>query len=241
MGNTGLKDFRAARKSGGLPVSGSGSIHPMNKVRLRALLKLLLFGGLLVGSLTNVASAQSITGTTGDGIVYSASAGAVSVVGYSGTGGGLVIPSSVTISGSDLPVTTIAGHAFMDVTSLTAVSIPSGVTTIGDGAFELCSGLIDVTIPPTVTSLGDYAFENCFSLTSITIPGSVTSIGNSEFSNCWNLASITISNGVTNIGTYAFFQCSSLTNVLLPPASPPSGPMPSILAASLPASPFPPP
>ena len=84
--------------------------------------------------------------------------------------GSVVIPSTVTYSGTT-----------------------SSVTSIGDNAFAYCSGLTSVTIPNSVTSIGRYAFDGCSGLTSVTIPNSVTSIGYEAFNNCRGLTKVEIS------------------------------------------------
>ena len=57
---------------------------------------------------------------------------------YNSYTGSVVIPSTVTYSGTIYPV-----------------------TSIGYKAFYNCSGLTSVTIPNSVTSIGGYAFHNC--------------------------------------------------------------------------------
>ena len=118
-----------------------------------------------------------------------------------------IIPNSVT---------SIAGWAFYDCSSLTSITIPNSVTEIGDAAFWGCSGLTCVTIGNSVTSIGDRAFSGCSGLTSVTIPNSVTSIGLGAFSYCSGLTSVTIPNSVTEIGEGAFRGCSGLTSVTIP-------------------------
>ena len=61
------------------------------------------------------------------------------------------------------------------------VVIPDGVTSIAGTAFFNCTSLSSVTIPDSVTSIGDYAFDNCTSLTSIVIPNSVRKIDKYTF------------------------------------------------------------
>jgi hypothetical protein len=114
--------------------------------------------------------------------------GTCAITGYSGSGGAVTIPSSIS--------------------GLT-------VTSIGSGAFEYGSGLTSVTIPGSVTSIGSVAFYYCTGLTSITIPNSVTSIGRQAFEYCWSqsLTTITIGSGVTSLGEYAFSGCTYLTKV----------------------------
>ena len=142
-------------------------------------------------------------------------------------------------------LTTIAGKAFYECTSLTSVTIGNGVTSIGDKAFYCCTLLTSITIPDSVTSIGEYAFSGCDSLTSVTIgngvteigdwtfsscdsltrvdiPDSVTSIGDGAFWGCTSLTSVTIGNGVTSIGGEAFESCHSLAYVFCMPTTPPT-------------------
>jgi len=106
---------------------------------------------------------------------YTTNNGAITITGYSGAGGAVTIPD--TISG--LPVTSIGEYAFWSCTNLTSVTIPDSVTSIGNWAFARTS-LTSIFIPASVTSIGDWAFAYT-SLTSITIPNSVTSIGDNLF------------------------------------------------------------
>src|ERR1041384_2837828 len=125
--------------------------------------------------------------------------GTITITGYTGTGGVVVIPS--TING--LPVTSIGYEAFQD-SSITGVTIPNSVTNIGEAAFSYCYSLTDFTIPDSVTSIGDFAFSGS-SLTNITLGSGVTSIGVSAFSGVVGeghhlgcpLINVTIPNSVT--------------------------------------------
>jgi hypothetical protein len=78
----------------------------------------------------------------------------ITITGYSGGGGNVVIPS--TIEG--LPVTAIAPYAFFAETSITSVTIPNTITTIGAWAFYYCIGLTNVTIPASVDTIMDAVF-----------------------------------------------------------------------------------
>ena len=127
--------------------------------------------------------------------------------------GSVVIPSTVTYSGTTYSVTSINYRAFYNCSGLTSVTIGNSVTSIGYEAFSGCSGLTSLTIPNSVTSIGNYAFQYCSGLTSVTIPNSVTSIGGSAFYYCSGLTSVTIPNSVTEIGSNAFYNCSALTKV----------------------------
>ncbi|MBR5844636.1 MAG: leucine-rich repeat domain-containing protein [Bacteroidaceae bacterium] len=129
---------------------------------------------------------------------------------YTGT---VVIPATVTSSGTTYNVTSIGKQAFYRCSSLTSVTIPNSVSSIGKEAFRQCSGLIEITIPNSVSSIDDYAFYGCTGLTEVTIPNSVTSIGSSAFGSCSGLTEITIPGSVTSIGDYAFSHCSGLTKI----------------------------
>lgn len=107
--------------------------------------------------------------------------------------GAVIIPSSVTSSGTSYSVIEIGDDAFSDCYGLTSITIPNSVTSIGNYAFYRCSGLTLETIPNSVTYIGEGAFMNCSELTSITIPNSVTLIGSSAFYNCERLAEVNIS------------------------------------------------
>ena len=100
------------------------------------------------------------------------------------------IESSVTINGTDYPVTSIGASAFYQCQGLTSVTIPDYVTSIGYAAFSLCQGLTSVTIPDSVTSIDGEAFYACIALTSIDILGDSVSIGINCFRSCNVLASI---------------------------------------------------
>ena len=140
---------------------------------------------------------------------------------YNSYSGSVVIPSTVTYSGTTYSVTSIGSHAFYKCSRLTSVTIPNSVTSIGNQAFEYCIELTSVTIPNSVTSIDSYAFSGCSGLTSVTIPNSVTSIGEFAFYNCTGLTSVTIPNSVTSIGGGAFY-CCSLNLIRCDAVTPPS-------------------
>lgn len=145
-------------------------------------------------------------------LTFSTNNGAITITGYTGSAGSLVIPSTT----NGWPVTSIGDSAFYTNSSLTGVSIPNSVTNIGDYAFYECSSLSAVTMNNSVTSIGAWAFFYDVSLTNITIPNSVTIIGSYAFNHCHSLVSVLIGTNVTNIGILAFAQCFSLTNITIP-------------------------
>ena len=92
----------------------------------------------LTAVLTLVTTIASALSFTVGGIKYITNGdGAVSVTrnDYSGV---VVIPNSVTYSGTTYSVTSISGSAFFGCTGLTSVTIPESVTSIGGYAFYDC-------------------------------------------------------------------------------------------------------
>jgi len=157
---------------------------------------------------------QIITGTDGDfQYSYGTLTQAVTITGYTGTGGNVTIPAEI----DGKPVTAIIdggsnGNGVFSYKQLTSVTIPNSVTSIGRAAFSY-NQLTSVTIPNSVTSIGSAAFYDN-QLTSVVIPNSVTEIGGIAFSDN-QLTSVVISNSVTFIGDGAFFL-NRLTSVTIP-------------------------
>ena len=195
----------------------------------------------------NLAAGISATAAAQSGdFTYTSSNGAVTITGYTGVGGAVVIPALIDA----LPVRVIGASAFQGKASLTSVSIPASVTSISDEAFRECTGITSVSIPAGVTSIGDSAFYYCTGLTSISIPASVTTIGRAAFGQTGlsainldpanaaymlvegvlynralttliqcpakKIGSVVIPASVTSIGDEAFFSCTGITSVSIP-------------------------
>jgi hypothetical protein len=147
-----------------------------------------------------------------NGYTYSVNAGKVTILGYSGAGGSIVIPSSF----GAYPTTVIGNGAFSHIANLTSVTIPDSVTSIGSEAFYLCTGLVSVIMGNGVASIGQMAFSSCSSLTSVDIPDSVSYIGGWGFVSCTSLATVDLPFNLTGIGDSTFAYCGSLTSVSIP-------------------------
>jgi len=155
---------------------------------------------------------------------YGVAGSNIQIYEYTGLGGDVVIPEEI----EGMPVTTIARYAFRNITSLTAVSIPTNVTAIFNNAFSGCTGLTTVSLSATLDDLRDGAFTQCTGLTNITVspdnPGLSSSNGILYNKTGTTLiqfpggigGSITIVEGVTCIGYSAFLGSIALTNVLFP-------------------------
>lgn len=191
---------------------GQPSRSKCQRIRLLGLVWLAL-----LLTLSGVAYAQSVTGTTSDGLIYSTSNSQITITGYAGPGGFVNMSGTINVSGTDLPVTSIGNNAFASCTGLTGVTIPGGVISIGNSAFEYCSSLTSVVIPSSVTSIGSMAFLNCSKLTSVTIPSGVTSIRGYAFRGCSSLTIVTIPSSVTSLGGSAFDYTTNLTSITVDP------------------------
>ncbi len=145
------------------------------------------------------------------------------VTGYTGSGGAVVIPDTITWGGTDYTVTAIADRVYVNgyyigafangKTTITSVTIPDSVTTIGSDAFKDCTVLKGVTTGNGVTSIGGSAFQGCTSLAELTLGSSVTTIGSWAFRYCSGLTKVTIPDSVTSVDVNAFRDCTGLTEV----------------------------
>jgi hypothetical protein len=94
--------------------------------------------------------------------------GIVTITGYSGPAGVVVIPAAITINGAPFPVTAIGQGAFQG-NQLTSVTIPDSVETIKRGAFYSNPLLTSVTIGGGVTINHDESFPKGSSNHKITL------------------------------------------------------------------------
>jgi hypothetical protein len=130
---------------------------------------------------------------------FSTNNGALTVTGYTGLGGAVVIPSET----NGLVVVNVGDYAFQSVTSLIRVTIPDSITNIGSYAFNKCYGLTSVELGSGVVHIGIWAFGSCSTLTNLTIPSSVTNLGLGAFIMCSKLQSIVfLGNAPTVMGGF---------------------------------------
>ena len=115
--------------------------------------------------------------------------------GYTGTGGSLILPSTITDS---------RGRTFT-------------VIGVGSNAFEGIA-FSRVTIPHTLQYINSYAFRNCATLTAVYCERydydfALVSIGAEAFSGCSALEFLVLPKTLSAIGQNAFNGCTALTNV----------------------------
>lgn len=142
---------------------------------------------------------------------YTTSGNSVTITDYLGTGGDIVIPS--TIAGK--PVTALGPMSFWVDDNITSVVIPEGVTTIGKQAFNGDDNLAKITLPSTLKTIGQRAFYGT-AITEITIPEGVTTLSNEAFNSCDQLSKVTLPSTLVSIGANAFSRCTSLKELTLP-------------------------
>jgi Leucine Rich Repeat (LRR) protein len=159
-------------------------------------LKLLCF--LAISTVSYPATAEDYSYVTNDG--------AITITGYAGAGGNLIIPAAI----NGLPVKSIGDWAFLQSTDLDNVTIPDGICNIGDSAFYYCTGLSLVGIPNSVTNIGQAAFFHCTNLANLLLPNGLNTIGDCAFAQCSSLAIVTIPGSVSSFGHGVFYNCTNL-------------------------------
>ncbi len=103
--------------------------------------------------------------------------GGVTITGYTGSGGALVIPGKL----EGLPVIGIGDHAFANCRNLTSVVVPESVTSIGCGAFQSCAQLRDVSVSSHVTTIRPLTFAYCPRLSRIVFRGNAPAFAPTAF------------------------------------------------------------
>ena len=157
-------------------------------------------------------------------LTYMTANDAVTIIGYTGTGGAVTIP--VQLEG--LPVTAIGQSAFYGKTGLITVTLPDSVTIIGNTCFEGCSNLTNLTFGSGLSAIGYHPFFNCPSISSFTVSSSNPVYSSSNgilFDKSratliqypqGRVGSYTVPAGVTDIAYGAFDHCTGLTGVTIP-------------------------
>jgi hypothetical protein len=146
------------------------------------------------------------------GYSTNADGASVTITNYSGPGGAVSIPSTI----SNLSVTVIGGDAFYFNTTVTSVTMSNNITSIQDGAFLYCLNLASVTIGANVTNIGQSAFFDCYPLASVTVPSKVRAIGRTAFSGDFLTRVFFRGNAPSAVGSGAFELNSNPTAYYLP-------------------------
>ena len=120
--------------------------------------------------------------------------------------------SSVTLSGSTYPVTSIGNNAFLSSTTLTSIIIPSSITSIGSNGFQGTPASISVT------------FQNTTTIPTLTNPFGTSSTPSTQSSAIIQGTAYYLSTVTQNLQQLAEY----FTNVtpIYPPVPPPIPPIP---------------
>jgi len=149
---------------------------------------------------------------------------AVSIIGYHGIGGDVVLPSSIL----GKPVKKIANSAFEGCENIETISLPESLTAIGHYSFMTCRNLTSISIPANVTSIGIYVFNECGSLVSIdvdadnpnyaSVDGVMYDKGLTKLWQCpgGKSGDLSIPEGVATITAWSLSYCDKLINVSMP-------------------------
>lgn len=159
---------------------------------------------------------------------YTANNGTITITGYTGPGGAVIIPETI----DSLPVTTIAAYAFMNNAAVTGVTISRSVTNIGRNPFYFCSGLTNVLVDPAnpaYSSADGVLFSKDSTVLvqyppgkagGYTVPGTVTTIREAGFCSSTNLTSLAIPASTASIARDAFLYCTGLQTVTVAAGNP---------------------
>lgn len=191
-----------------------------------------------------IAPATASAATTDDGLIYTVANNEVTITGYNGAGGDLVIPAEIEGSPvTELGRTCFRASANPGADKLTSIVVPDSVKTIGTGAFFGCAELTTITLPEICSIAATSSFfRDCAKLEKVKLPSGTATIGNSMFSGCSALTEVTFAEPatVTSLGDDAFAGCSSLAEFTIPDSvttvSYSFRALPNLLKVTIPAS-----
>ena len=146
---------------------------------------LILIFLLLIGQLTRGQGFMVITNANGT----------LTITGYNGSSGDIVIPESL----NGMPVTGVATNAFQGNTNLTSVTISGEVSNIGAFAFLYCDTLTNLVLGEGITNVPSFMCFACTNLANVALPGTISRIDLAAFSGCASLKQITLLESIFGI------------------------------------------
>jgi alpha-tubulin suppressor-like RCC1 family protein len=185
---------------------------------------------------------SSLSAATSGNYIYTDNGTSITITGYTGAGGAIVIPSTI----KSKPVTSIGQNAFYQRSGLTSVTIPSSVTSIEGWSFSGCSGMTRLAFQGNAPTIVPNSFSGVATNTTVTYPSKVagwgaTFGGLTAVADYSDVLTYTTANSqvtitgyntgeggavvipasiggvpVTAIGNSAFSRCSSLTSIMIP-------------------------
>ena len=128
---------------------------------------------------------------------------------------GVVLHSTenFSLSADDLAgITSIASHAFTDITNLVSATTPPTLIDIAICAFSGCTHLKSVQLNDGLESIGSSSFEHC-AIEEINIPNTTIRIKHGAFHDCKNLTDVRIPKNLIAPEGRTFNQCGRLENI----------------------------
>ena len=92
------------------------------------------------------------------------------------------------------------------------IVIGEGITRLGNDAFMNLSNLESVELPSTLTEIGNFVFLRCQALTGVELPEGLTALGQQCFCGT-GLTAVEIPSSVTFVDANVFEDCKALTDV----------------------------
>lgn len=142
--------------------------------------------------------------------IYQVEDGSAVIVGYTGKGGEVIIPSEI----DGYQVSKIGSYAFNEIDTISKITISDGISYIDDYAFIRVSAT-NVIMSDSVVYIGEGAFSYCTFLKSITLSNKIEIIGKEAFSNTVALSTVVLPDTLTDLGERAF-QYSAIKKINIP-------------------------
>lgn len=139
----------------------------------------------------------------------------VSVYTYTGKGGKVTVPETVSSGDKTYTVIEVDSGAFYKATKVTGVTLPTTITSIGSNVFQGCTALTSFKMPNKVNFMGESTFYGCSKLKSVSLSTKLSTVTSSTFYKCTSLTSVTVPNNISYISPNAFYGCSKLTKITL--------------------------
>lgn len=148
-----------------------------------------------------MARAEGESGSCGDGLTWSLSAGTLTITGS----GAMTNYTEKNMA---------PWYHLRD--EIIRLELPAGLTSIGDLAFYGCGRLSAVVIPDSVTRIGQYAFARCSEMKLLNLGSGLVEIGESAFAECYAVEALRLPESLRSLGKNAFYRCESITSVVIP-------------------------
>ena len=138
----------------------------------------------------------------------------------------LVVPSSMDVNGTTLPVTALGNETFMG-TDIFWLELPDSITAVEDGhqstagvtgACAFCKELTVVKLSAGMEKIADYMFYGAGSdyRLELTVPDGIKEVGISAFSLCNSITDLKLPESVEKIDNSAFYQSRRLKTLDIP-------------------------